>query len=54
MVSLDTYEGIRQQEHATFEPNEIDKSKEETQGLKQENEMLKIQGTSNDGGEYQN
>ena len=46
MTSLNTYEGNIQQEHATFEPNEIDKLKEEIHGLKLENETLKIQATS--------
>ena len=54
MTSLNTYEGNIQQEHATFEPNEIDKLKEEIHGLKLENETLKIQATSNKGGECQN
>ena len=43
MVSLNTYEGNIQQEHETFEPNEVDKLKEEIHSLKLENKTLKIQ-----------
>lgn len=43
MVSLNTYEGNTKQEQEIFEPNEVDKLKEEFYGLKLENETLKIQ-----------
>ena len=41
--SLNTYEANIQQEQQIFEPNEVDKLKEEFHGLKLENETLKIQ-----------
>ena len=43
MVFLNTYHGNIQQGHAIFEPEEVDKLKEEIYDLKLENKTLKIQ-----------